>query len=103
MRHRGDGAPQVYASIKNPLSFSRSNLSAGEWPYKTNCASCHGAYGEGGGAAGKDLRYEPATRAFVVDKWIATDGFLIWSIAEGGEKLKTDMPAFEKALAETER
>lgn len=107
VRHRvvrhGDGVPRVYASMKNPHGPSKSNLKAGERLYKANCASCHGASGEGDGAAGQDLRYKPANLAFVVDKWIATDGFLMWSIAEGGEELKTDMPAFKDALTETER
>ena len=38
-----------------------------------------------------------------MDRWIATDDVLMWSIAAGGEKLKTDLPAIKDVLTEKER
>ena len=107
IRHRivrhGSGVPNPYAATKNQLKTTSQNLYTGKVIYQENCASCHGVTGKGDGEAGKDLRCKPANLAFVMDKWIATDGFLMWSIAEGGEELKTDMPAFKGVLTETER
>ncbi len=36
-------------------------------------------------------------------KLVSSDGFLMWSISEGGEALKTDMPAFKDVLSDEER
>ncbi len=107
VRHRyvmmGPGMPAQYANLKNPLPPTPENIAAGKKLYQDNCAACHGPKGQGDGEAGKELNPKPANLAFVIDKPIATDGFLMWTIAEGGEKLKTDMPAFRDALNEQQR
>lgn len=107
VRHRiirhGNGVPDPYAEKRNPLKATKANVDAGAKLYVEHCASCHGTNGEGDGSGGKDLNPKPANLAFIMDRWIATDDFLMWSIAEGGEKLKTDMPAFKDVLTENER
>jgi mono/diheme cytochrome c family protein len=107
IRHRiirhGAGIPSLYLGKKNPLSSTRPTIAAGKKLYSENCASCHGVFGAGDGEAGRELNPKPANLAFLMDKWIATDDFLFWSISEGGAPLKTDMPAFKEQLTEEQR
>jgi mono/diheme cytochrome c family protein len=107
VRHRvvmmGPGVPAPYAGMKNPLPATEENITAGKKLFAENCASCHGATGHGDGEAGRELDPPPANIAFIMDKPIATDGFLMWTISEGGEKLGTAMPAFKEVLKEKER
>jgi mono/diheme cytochrome c family protein len=107
IRHRivrhGDGVPKPYAGMKNPLKPTAENVAAGEKLFADNCASCHGKSGEGDGEAGREMNPKPANLAFIMDKWIATDGFLMWSMAEGGTILKTAMPEFKDTLSEKQR
>lgn len=107
VRHRrvmmGGGVPAPYASMRNPLKPTKANIAAGRRLYEENCASCHGAKGYGDGEAGKELNPPPANIAMTARMPIATDGFLMWTISEGGEKLGTAMPAFKDALSEKER
>ena len=107
VRHRyvmmGPGLPAAYAALKNPLPATAQNIAAGKKLYEENCASCHGAKGQGDGEAGKELSPPPANLAFTLRRPIATDGFLMWTISEGGEKLKTAMPAFRDVLNERQR
>ncbi len=106
IRHRHvmmNGLPAAYASLKNPLPADAATIAAGRRLYEENCASCHGKSGRGDGEAGQDLDPKPADIAFVIDKPIATDGFLMWTISEGGAGLGTAMPAFKDTLTETQR
>jgi len=107
VRHRiirhGGGVPAPYNDVRNPLRATKANIDAGAKLYAEHCTTCHGKTGEGEGEGGKGLNPKPANLAFIMDRWIATDDFLMWSIAEGGEKLKTDMPSFKDALTEKER
>ncbi len=107
VRHRvimmGPGLPDEYATLKNPLPATPENIEAGKKLYEEHCASCHGAKGRGDGEAGRELDPKPADIAFIMDKPIATDGFLFWTITEGGEKLNTAMPAFRDVLSEEQR
>ena len=107
VRHRrvmmGGGVPAPYAAMRNPLKPTKANIEAGRRLYAENCASCHGAKGYGDGEAGKELNPPPANIAFTVRMPIATDGFLMWTISEGGEKLGTAMPAFKDVLSAKER
>jgi len=106
VRHRVvrfEGLPPQYASLQSPLKVDAASIKAGKELFADNCASCHGEKGLGDGEAGKELNPKPANLAMISGKWIATDGFYMWAISEGGEKLKTDMPAFKDALSETER
>jgi mono/diheme cytochrome c family protein len=95
------GIPARYAGMTNPLPNDEATWTRGAEVYADTCASCHGAAGEGDGPAGQFLPTPPADLA-----WFATlpmsrwDGFIYWTIAEGGEPFDTSMPAYRDTLAE---
>jgi len=106
LRHRPYmmyGLPAPYAGKVNPLPADAANIAAGGALYREHCVSCHGASGRGDGEAGRDLNPPPADIAFIIGRPVATDEFLFWTISEGGEPLKTDMPVFKDVLSEKER
>ena len=107
IRHRqvmmGGGIPAPYAGKTSPLPVTRENIAAGKTLFEGNCASCHGKSGAGDGEAGKDLNPPPADITHILGRPLDRDDFFMWTISEGGGKLKTDMPAFKEALSEKER
>ena len=94
------GLDPRYAEENNPLTPDAANLAAGRTLYRQYCASCHGIDGLGDGDAGKALQPPPANLAWSTKRPIATDGYLDWTIAEGGVPDKTAMPAFKDVLSE---
>jgi mono/diheme cytochrome c family protein len=92
------GIDPAYASKINPLSSNAENFKAGQKLYEPNCAACHGPTGLGNGAAGKNLNPPPPNIAASSKLPMATDGYLYWTIAEGGVPLQTAMPPFKGAL-----
>ena len=64
-----------------------------------NCASCHGPGGMGGGEAGRSLNPSPALLAYLIQRPLFVDEYLLWTIAEGGRSFGTAMPAFKDILA----
>ena len=102
-RHRyvmQQGLDPRYAEENNPLTPDAANLAAGRTLYRQYCASCHGIDGLGDGDAGKALQPPPANLAWSTKRPIATDGYLDWTIAEGGVPVQTAMPAFKGVLTE---
>ena len=102
-RHRyvmQQGLDPRYAEENNPLTPDAANLAAGRTLYRQYCASCHGIDGLGDGDAGKALQPPPANLAWSTKRPIATDGYLDWTIAEGGVPVQTAMPAFKDVLSE---
>jgi mono/diheme cytochrome c family protein len=67
-----------------------------------HCASCHGERGAGDGEAGAALNPPPANLAFAGRRPIASDGYLFWTIAEGGVPVGSAMPPFDGVLADEE-
>lgn len=105
-RHRQammQGIPGDYARLRNPLPATPTVISAGETLYQANCASCHGSEGAGDGPAAQGLSPPPANLRWTLRRPIASDGYLMWAISEGGAQLGTDMPAFAEALSRPER
>ncbi len=105
-RHRlamTGGMPERYRGLRNPLAPSAKTIAAGKALYLSHCASCHGEQGQGDGPAAESLRPPPANLRWVQRRPMASDGYLMWAVAEGGAALSTAMPAFEDALTETER
>ncbi|BCB27445.1 hypothetical protein SKTS_23310 [Sulfurimicrobium lacus] len=101
IRHRfvsQNGVDPIYASRKNPLKRTAMNIGDGKRLYERNCAACHGPTGLGNGAAGKSLNPPPANLAAFSRTRMATDGYLYWTIAEGGVPLGTAMPPFKNTL-----
>ena len=107
VRHRvirmGGGVPAPYSDVKNPLPSNEATINAGKVLFGEHCSSCHGRSGRGDGEAGLELNPKPANIAFIMDKWIATDPFLFWSISEGGVPLGTAMPVFKETLGDEQR
>lgn len=93
-----NGINPRYASKTNPLSGSAENFKAGQELYKQNCAACHGATGLGDGPAGANLNPPPPNIAAASKTPMASDGYLYWTIAEGGVPLQTAMPPFKNTL-----
>jgi mono/diheme cytochrome c family protein len=99
---RQNGVEAAYASRRNPLQHSPGNIAEGKKLYGQYCAVCHGPEGRGNGDAGKGLNPPPANIAGIARKPIASDGYLYWTIAEGGAPLGTAMPPFKSSLKKEE-
>ena len=101
-RHRAvmtAGVPEPYLSMRNPLPASTATINRGAIVYARNCVSCHGAIGEGNGPGGRNLSPLPADLAWL--SWMKisqSDGFMYWTIAEGGTPFATPMPPFKDKL-----
>ena len=87
----------------NPLPTTRDVIAAGGALYQVNCASCHGNAGAGDGPAAAGMSPRPANLRWTVQRPIATDGYLMWAMSDGGAALGTGMPAFAGVLSEQER
>lgn len=106
LRHRQamtEGIPAAYAQLHNPLPPSAGVIAAGEALYRTNCAACHGDFGEGNGPAAAGMSPPPANLRWSMRRPVAGDAYLMWTISEGGGQLGTAMPAFKETLTETDR
>jgi mono/diheme cytochrome c family protein len=94
------GAPGRYAGLSNPLPRTRATLDHGAKVYAADCASCHGQTGWGDGPAGLKLSPPPADLAWLwrmpTSQW---DGFMYWTVADGGAPLGTTMPAHKQKLS----
>ncbi len=97
-----NGVDPNYSSKVNPLEGNAGNIAAGKKLYEKNCALCHGAAGLGDGAAGKDLKPPPANIAMFIKMHNVPDGYLYWTIAEGGIPLQTAMPPYKDVMKENE-
>lgn len=106
MRHRQgtmNGLPSDYAHARNPLPATRDVIAAGASLYQANCVSCHDETGTGDGPAAVGMSPPPANLRWTMRRPIATDGYLMWAISDGGAMLGTAMPAFAGVLDEQDR
>lgn len=95
-----DGVPVPYRDATNPLAQTPNTVRAGASLYEANCATCHDPKGTGHGESGLALYPSPALLADKVRMPAAADGYLMWSIAEGGRPFGTQMPAFKETFTE---
>ncbi|HUG57061.1 MAG TPA: c-type cytochrome [Candidimonas sp.] len=95
-----NGINPAYASKENPLQPNVQTIESGKNLFEQNCARCNGAAGRGDGPDGKNLVPPPANIAAISKMPMATDGYLYWTITEGGVPLGTGMPPFGTALKE---
>jgi mono/diheme cytochrome c family protein len=97
------GLPDSFQGLDNPLPAVVSVLAVGQHVYEQNCSACHGDEGRGDGPAADSLSPRPANlRHLMRMPMMASDAYLFWTIAEGGEPVDTDMPAFRDALTTEE-
>jgi len=93
------GIPAQYAFMRNPLPNTPRTWRRGAAVYEQKCASCHGPAGQGDGLGGRSLGTPPANLAWFatlpVSRW---DGFMYWTIAQGGQPFRTEMPAYDESL-----
>jgi len=94
----GVGAP--YAGKASTVPKTAEMIAAGGKIYAANCASCHGANGLGNGEAAFALSPSPALLAYMIQRPISVDEYLLWTISEGGKQFETKMPAFKDKLSE---
>jgi mono/diheme cytochrome c family protein len=93
--------PAAYAKLTNPLPPTSQNAQLGAAVYNAQCASCHGATGLGDGAAGRTLNPPPAQLGWLVKIPPGKrDAYMHWSIADGGARFHSAMPAFKGKLSD---
>ena len=97
-----NGIDPLYESKVNPLNNTTENVVAGKAQFEKHCAACHGLTGQGDGEAGKNLQPPPANVAMFMRMHKVPDGYLYWTIAEGGTPLQTAMPPFKDVMKEQE-
>lgn len=97
-----NGIDPQYASKVNPLPSTKQTVEAGRKLFEQNCAQCHGVTGVGDGPAGANLSPPPANVAAASKMPMASDGYLFWTITEGGVPVGSAMPPFGGTLKEEE-
>jgi mono/diheme cytochrome c family protein len=94
-----NGIPAPYAAMRDPLPDSAAKLGRGRTIFDQRCSSCHGWAGHGGGPEAFALVPAPADLEWLAGKpKRRSDPYVYWSIAEGGQRFDSDMPAFKGAL-----
>jgi mono/diheme cytochrome c family protein len=94
------GVPAPYNLVNNPLPRTRKTVERGAAVYEQNCASCHGATGAGDGPMGRTLSPPPANLALLAQMpMVQWDPYMYWTVAEGGTRFGTAMPAFKDSLS----
>jgi hypothetical protein len=86
------GVQKDYQGARSTVGTSKETIEAGGKLYAERCASCHGKEGLGDGQAPRSLLPSPALLAFMIQRPIAVDEYLLWSIAEGGKQFDTRSP-----------
>ena len=94
--------PAAYRGATSPTEATPETIAKGAELYVANCSRCHGAIGYGDGTEGRSLVPSPALLSYLVQKPIAGDEFLMWTISEGGTAFRTEMPAYKHELTEDE-
>lgn len=93
------GVPKAYIDARSTVARSPQAIAAGAVLYGRHCASCHGATGLGAQVSAQSLLPSPPLLAFLVQKPIAVDEYLLWSISDGGRQFDSGMPAFKETLS----
>lgn len=96
------GIQKEYQGATSTAGNAKEVLEEGAKLYSQMCARCHGKQGLGDGDMPRSLLPSPALLAFMIQRPIAVDEYLLWSIAEGGKQFDTEMPAFKDTLKREE-
>ena len=94
------GVPAPYDKMRDRTPDSDAKLRRATMLFERNCASCHGWSGRGTGPEGFFLVPAPADLAWL-DKAPSerAEPYLYWTIAEGGAKFESEMPAYKQTLS----
>jgi mono/diheme cytochrome c family protein len=94
------GIPASYSGLREQLPPTPADLIRGAAIFQHSCASCHGFSGHGDGLAAKQLISPPANLAWLAHTPMSRSGpYMYWTIAEGGQPVGSDMPAFKNSLS----
>lgn len=93
------GVPKDYQGAQSTLPPSPDTIAEGRKIYAQSCGGCHGPNGMGNGEAANALSPSPALLAYMIRRPISVDGYLLWTISEGGGQFGTEMPAFKDKLS----
>jgi len=93
------GVPAEYEGATSTVPKTEETVRAGGALYAQNCASCHGKDGLGDGDAALAVSPSPALLAYMVQRPIAVDPYLLWTIADGGAQFESGMPAYKDRLS----
>lgn len=96
------GIPPEYRGARNPIPVTAETIDEGRVLYQETCSSCHGATGLGDGERANSLTPSPALLAYMIQRPMAVDEYLLWSISDGGRAFNTAMPAFKDDLTQDE-
>jgi mono/diheme cytochrome c family protein len=96
------GVPNEYAGASSTVQPGKDTIGAGAKLYAQHCSRCHGSDGMGGGEGSKALAPSPALLAYMIQRPVAVDEYLLWSIGDGGRQFDTEMPAFKATLRREE-
>jgi len=96
------GVPKEYQGAKSNVPSGSETITAGGELYANHCAGCHGSDGMGGGEPGRAVSPSPALLAYMVQRPIAVDEYLLWAISDGGKQFETEMPSFKNKLSREE-
>jgi len=99
MTYMDFGVQKEYQGARSTVGRTPEVTAAGGALYARHCASCHGKNGLGDGEASTSLLPSPALLAFMIQRPISVDEYLLWSISEGGKDFGTAMPAFRDTLS----
>ena len=92
------GVPAAYAGATSTVPAGADTIAAGGKLYAQHCAACHGSDGMGSGVGSNALAPSPALLAYMIQRPVAVDEYLLWAISDGGAQFTTEMPAFKDAL-----
>lgn len=96
--------PVAYRSLNNPLPRTRDTVDHSGEVYAKQCSGCHGATGAGDGPAGQKLLPRPADLQLLAQiPMVQWDGYMFWTVSEGGAPLGSAMPAVKGALSDNDR
>lgn len=99
---RDNGIGESYKAEVNPLSLTDADMLHAKTLYQDNCATCHGDEGVGDGVRSSTMDPAPTNIAQFTKMRMAKDDYLLWTIAEGGKPVSSEMPAFKDELTTNE-
>lgn len=88
-----DDTPPEIAGKQNPVVLDAAKQAYWAKQFKSNCARCHGAEGEGGGDEAAQQPVRPTNLTDRTHMATRSDGQIYWQILMGGAP-RCEMPAF---------